>query len=152
MKCGNWPANLWGFASLLGAVFSMSGKEALCFRVPSVWFVKLAIIPYVLYNLISYSLTDCYDTCNYDMNSFIWHFLNIVAVLYIFVFSWKLKRYLKLQNSNWIKFSNWPWCPVYWPWCPEKLSNIQGQIGLAFIFPNLRPGVVLKELLADIVV
>jgi hypothetical protein len=63
-------------------------------------------------------------------------FLNIVAVLYIFVFSWKLKRYLKLQNSNWIKFSNWPWCPVYWPWCPEKLSNIQGQTGLASIFPK----------------
>ena len=27
-------------------------------------------------------------------------FFNIVAVLYIFLVSWKLKRYLKLQNSN----------------------------------------------------
>jgi hypothetical protein len=79
------------------------------------------------------------------MNSFIWHFLNIVAVLYIFVFSWKLKRYLKLQNSNWIQFSNWPWRPVYWPWCPEKLSNIQGQTGLASIFPKFEAWIFISK-------
>jgi hypothetical protein len=92
----------------------------LCFRIPSVWFVKLAIVTYVLYNLISYSLIDSSDTCKYDMNSFVCRFFNglfLIINLYIFPVSWKLRRYLKLQNGNWIKFSNWPWCL-------EKLSNI----------------------------
>jgi hypothetical protein len=53
----------------------------------------------------------------------------------MFLVSWKLKRYLKLQNSKWIKFSNWKIVKL------DVLLNtwILMPCVLAF-FSNSRPG------------